>query len=52
MFSLELAVLMLQHQMSIETPFYKNEIVNKPLKNILINAVGFGGNAVSIIVSI
>jgi len=52
MMSLELAVLMLQHNRFIENPFYKN-MLNPPskLKTVLINAVGFGGNAVSIIIS-
>jgi 3-oxoacyl-(acyl-carrier-protein) synthase len=50
--SLEFALLMLQHQKFIESPFYSNP--NKPnkLKNIMVNAVGFGGNAVSIVVGI
>ncbi|PRX52533.1 beta-ketoacyl synthase N-terminal-like domain-containing protein [Salegentibacter salegens] len=49
--NLELAVLMLQHQEFIEVPFL--EISKSPLKleNILVNAVGFGGNAVSILVT-
>ncbi len=50
--SLEMALLMLQQQEFIENPFYKNlQNQQQPLKNILVNAVGFGGNAVSIIVS-
>lgn len=51
--SLELAVLMLKHQKFIKVPF--TEISKKPLKplrHILVNAVGFGGNAVSLKVSI
>jgi len=48
--SLEFALLMLKHQTFIETPFYKNSQPPKDINNILINAVGFGGNAVSIIV--
>ena len=50
--SLELAILMLQHQEFIKVPFAS---ANKPperLKNILVNAVGFGGNAVSVLVSL
>lgn len=48
--SLELAVLMLQHQEFIPVPF--SEFRNSPekLENILVNAVGFGGNAVSVLV--
>ncbi len=46
--SMELAILMLLHQKFIPVPFLKNSIQNKPLKTILVNAVGFGGNAVTI----
>ena len=52
MVSIEMAVLMLKHNHFIENPFFENKI--KPireLRNIMVNAVGFGGNAVSIIVS-
>lgn len=47
--SLELALLMMQHQEFIGVPFVKD--FNKPirLEKILVNAVGFGGNAVSIL---
>ncbi len=52
MMNVEMAVLMLQHNKFIENPFYENERhLPKELKTILINAVGFGGNAVSIIIS-
>lgn len=49
--NLELAVLMLQHQEFIKVPF--SEISKSPsrLDNVLVNAVGFGGNAVSILIS-
>jgi 3-oxoacyl-[acyl-carrier-protein] synthase II len=51
MMSLELAILMLQHNRFIENPFFSNTInAPKEMKTIMINAVGFGGNAVSIIV--
>lgn len=49
--SIEMALLMLQHQEVINNPFYKQEFTKKEIKHIMINAVGFGGNAVSIIVS-
>lgn len=51
MLSLELAILMLQKQYFIGVPF--TNIKSKPTKinKILINAVGFGGNAVSILIS-
>ncbi|GHC45937.1 beta-ketoacyl synthase N-terminal-like domain-containing protein [Ulvibacter litoralis] len=52
MLSLEMAVLMLKHNQFIENPYFNNEKqFPKQLKTILVNAVGFGGNAVSIIVS-
>lgn len=50
MLSLELALLMLQHDKFIEVPFAKEKQQTRPLKKILINAVGFGGNAVSILI--
>lgn len=50
--SLELALLMMQNQQFIETPFYKNPSTPTKIKTIMVNAVGFGGNAVSVIVSL
>jgi len=49
--SLELAILMLQHQVFVPVPFSKISKTPGKLRNILVNAVGFGGNAVSILVS-
>jgi 3-oxoacyl-(acyl-carrier-protein) synthase len=52
MLSVEMGVLMLNHNQFIENPFFSNaRDLPKKLKNIMINAVGFGGNAVSIIIS-
>ena len=51
MLSLELAILMLQNQKLIEVPFAEKQIHPKSINKILVNAVGFGGNAVSILVS-
>ena len=48
--SLQLAVMMLEKQIFIPVPYLKHKQPNK-IKTILINAVGFGGNAVSILVS-
>jgi len=49
--SLEMALLMLAHNQFIENPFFKNKAEKpKTLKTIMVNAVGFGGNAVSVIV--
>jgi len=49
--NLELASLMLQHQEFIEVPFSNISRSPSKLENILVNAVGFGGNAVSVLVS-
>ncbi len=51
MLNLELAVLMLQHQQFIGVPFVTEKNPRKEIRNVLINAVGFGGNAVSILLS-
>jgi len=48
--SLELALLMLQNDTFIPSPFYPQK-QDRPLRKILINAVGFGGNAVSILIA-
>lgn len=50
--SVELAILMLQNQYFIETPFYKNKNTTKKLRSVLVNAVGFGGNAVSVLIEL
>lgn len=51
--SLEMALLMLNEQQFIPVPFSKISTKKpKNLKHILVNAVGFGGNAVTIKVSI
>ena len=50
MLSIEMAALMLQKQEFISVPFIDTKSPNQ-IKNILINAVGFGGNAVSILLS-
>ena len=50
--SIELAILMLQKQQIIESPFYANPQKIKKLSKILVNAVGFGGNAVSVLVEL
>ncbi len=49
MLSVELAVLMLQHQKCVSVPFAAPQKQPKKLKKILVNAVGFGGNAVSVL---
>ncbi len=50
MLSLELALLMLKYQEVIPVPFAEKQSPPKELKKILVNAVGFGGNAVSILI--
>lgn len=49
--NLELAVLMLKHQHFIGIPFLENQHHPNKIKKVLVNAVGFGGNAVSILLS-
>ena len=48
--NIEMAVMMLQHQEFISVPYLKAK-TPKHIKYILVNAVGFGGNAVSILLS-
>lgn len=47
--SVAIAVQMLERQRFIESPFYANPPWDRPLRYILVNAVGFGGNAVSVL---
>jgi len=49
--SIELAVLMLQNQNFVKVPYLEKQKTPNTFKNILVNAVGFGGNAVSILLS-
>ena len=51
LFGIELAILMLQNQVFIGVPFAKDKTQTRKLNKILVNAVGFGGNAVSILIS-
>lgn len=48
--SLELALLMIQNNTFIGVPFSESQNQTKPIRKILVNAVGFGGNAVSILI--
>lgn len=50
--SVEMAILMLQHNHFINVPFLNPQSQKRDLKKILVNAVGFGGNAVSVLLSI
>ena len=49
--NLELALLMIQKQTFFGTPFYGPLNQKIPICNVLVNAVGFGGNAVSLLLS-
>lgn len=51
MLSLEMAVLMLQHQKMIAVPFAKTSVDTRKIQKVLVNSVGFGGNAVSVLLS-
>ena len=51
MLNIELAILMMQHQKFIGIPYAKVEKERKAIRKVLVNAVGFGGNAVSILIS-
>jgi len=48
--SIEMTILMLNHQVFIDNP-YLNQSAPKQISKILVNAVGFGGNAVSVLLS-
>ncbi|MEO8255052.1 MAG: beta-ketoacyl synthase N-terminal-like domain-containing protein [Flavobacterium sp.] len=50
--SVELAILMLQHNHFIGVPFAEAQIPRKQIRKVLVNAVGFGGNAVSVLLSL
>ncbi|MCL9803913.1 beta-ketoacyl synthase [Flavobacterium amniphilum] len=50
MLSVELALLMLQHNTFIRIPFASKQKTDRPVKKVMVNAVGFGGNAVSVLI--
>lgn len=52
MLSIEMAILMLQHQEFIGVPFAQEQNPRKKIRKVLVNSVGFGGNAVSVLLSI
>jgi 3-oxoacyl-(acyl-carrier-protein) synthase len=43
---------MLQHNQFVGVPFAKGQNAKQPIRKVLVNAVGFGGNAVSILLAI
>lgn len=51
MLSLELAILMLQKQQLISVPFAMEQTKPNNIHKVLVNAVGFGGNAVSVLIT-
>jgi 3-oxoacyl-(acyl-carrier-protein) synthase len=51
MLSIELAIMMMRRQRFIGVPFF-NQRQDRALRKILVNAVGFGGNAVSVLLSL
>ncbi|WP_394331906.1 beta-ketoacyl synthase N-terminal-like domain-containing protein [Flavobacterium caeni] len=50
MLSIELALLMMQHNTFVGVPFVESTEA-RDIKRVLVNAVGFGGNAVSVLLS-
>ena len=50
--SLELAILMMQHQHFVDVPFGSFRKKPRQINKVMINAVGFGGNAVSVLLSL
>lgn len=51
MLNIELALLMMQHQQFISVPFAAAQKERTAIRKIMVNAVGFGGNAVSILLA-
>ena len=51
MLSIDFAMMMLEHQEFIGVPFTSIPNSKKSIRKVLINAVGFGGNAVSVLLS-
>ncbi|UQD55723.1 beta-ketoacyl synthase N-terminal-like domain-containing protein [Flavobacterium sp. K5-23] len=52
MLSVELAIMMMQHNTFVGVPFATAQKQTRPIKKVLVNAVGFGGNAVSVLLSL
>ncbi|GAB5474767.1 MAG: beta-ketoacyl synthase N-terminal-like domain-containing protein [Maribacter sp.] len=50
--SIEMAILMLQQQEVIKVPYTDEFQTPSKIKKVMVNAVGFGGNAVSVLLSI
>lgn len=52
MLSIEMAILMMQHNQFIGVPYIKTPLQTRTIQKVLVNAVGFGGNAVSVLLSV
>ena len=52
MLNIEMALMILQHQKFIRLPFVATQSEKKKIQKILVNAVGFGGNAVSVLLTL
>ncbi len=52
MLSVEYAVMMMQNNKFVGVPYLESKTQYKPIKKVLVNAVGFGGNAVSVLLSL
>ena len=50
--SLEMAILMMKNQQFIKVPFGSFKKEPKQIRKVMVNAVGFGGNAVSVLLSL
>lgn len=50
--SAELALLMMQRQEFVPVPYLENQKFPEKIRKVLVNAVGFGGNAVSVLLSL
>lgn len=56
MLNIEMGIMMMQHNTFIGVPYIDNPIrvqnPERPIRKVLVNAVGFGGNAVSVLLSL
>ncbi|NHF58765.1 beta-ketoacyl synthase [Flavobacteriaceae bacterium TP-CH-4] len=52
MLSIEMALLMLGNQQFIKVPFIAYDVIPRKISKVLVNAVGFGGNAVSVLLKV
>ncbi len=50
--NMELAIMMMQNNKFINVPFAKAQTQTRSIKKVMVNAVGFGGNAVSVLLAV